>query len=91
METGAQTLLDLGREALLVTLVVAGPAMLAGLVVGFLIALLQALTQVQEMTLVFIPRIVVMFLVIALALPMMGDALGSFSVKLYAQIAAGGG
>jgi len=91
METGAQTLLDLGREALWVTLVVAGPAMLAGLVVGFLIALLQALTQVQEMTLVFIPRIVVMFLVIALALPMMGDALGSFSVKLYAQIASGGG
>lgn len=88
LEPGA--LIDIAREAFLVTLVVAGPAMIAGLVVGLVIAVLQALTQVQELTLVFVPRIVVMFLVIALALPFMGAALGDFSLKLYSLIAGGG-
>ncbi len=82
-------ILDIAREAFLVTLLVAGPAMLAGLLVGLAIALLQALTQVQEMTLVFIPRIIVMFFVIAISLPFMGAALGGFARKLYAMIAAG--
>ena len=54
MFTGEE-LLDIGREAFWVTLQVAGPAMLAGLLVGFTIALFQALTQVQELTLVFVP------------------------------------
>jgi len=83
-------LLDIGREAFWVTLMVAGPAMLAGLVVGFSIALLQALTQVQELTLVFVPRIIVMFIVISLCLPFMGAVLGEFSVRLYAMIATSG-
>jgi flagellar biosynthetic protein FliQ len=87
-EPGA--ILDIAREAFWVTLLVAGPAMLAGLAVGLAIALLQALTQVQELTLVFVPRIVVMFIVLAVALPFMGAALGDFSVKLYAMIAEGG-
>lgn len=83
-------ILEIAREAFWVTLLVAGPAMIAGLVVGLAIALIQALTQVQELTLVFVPRIIVMFLVIALCLPFMGSALGRFSVELYARIAAGG-
>jgi len=69
---------------------VAGPAMLAGLAVGFAIALLQALTQVQELTLVFVPRIIIMFLVISLCLPFMGAVLGQFAIRLYGMIAAGG-
>ncbi|MEL6112337.1 MAG: flagellar biosynthetic protein FliQ [Pseudomonadota bacterium] len=90
MFTG-ETLLDISREAFWVTLMVAGPAMMAGLAVGFVIALLQALTQVQEMTLVFVPRIIVMFLVLGLALPFMGAVLGEFALKLYAMIATGTG
>ncbi len=86
--TGAE-LLDLAREAFWVTLLVAGPAMLAGLLVGLAIALIQALTQVQEMTLVFVPRIVVMFGVIALTLPFMGATLGRFTTKLFTIIAGG--
>ena len=85
----ATELLDIGREAFWITLMVAGPAMLAGLAIGFVIALLQALTQVQEMTLVFVPRIIVMFLVLSLALPFMGGVLGQFALKLYAMIANG--
>jgi len=88
--SGAE-LLDLAREAFWVTLVVSGPALIAGLLVGVAIAVLQALTQVQEMTLVFVPRIVVMFVVIALALPFMASALGRFATKIFALIAAGGG
>lgn len=83
-------ILEIAREAFWVTLLVAGPAMLAGLVVGLAIALLQALTQVQELTLVFVPRIVVMFIVIAICLPFMGGALGGFAIELYGRIAAGG-
>lgn len=83
-------ILEIAREAFWVTLMVAGPAMLAGLIVGLAIALLQALTQVQELTLVFVPRIIVMFLVMAVSLPFMGGALGRFAVELYARIAAGG-
>ncbi|MEZ5892746.1 MAG: flagellar biosynthesis protein FliQ [Parvularculaceae bacterium] len=86
--SGAE-LLDLAREGFLVTLMVAGPAMIAGLLVGLGIALIQALTQVQEMTLVFVPRIVVMFLVIAVALPFMGATLGRFATKIFAIIAGG--
>lgn len=86
--TGAE-LLDLAREGFWVTLLVAGPAMIAGLLVGLAIALIQALTQVQEMTLVFVPRIVVMFLVIAVTLPFMGATLGTFSTKIFTIIAGG--
>lgn len=89
MITGPE-ILAIAREAFMVTLLVAGPAMLAGLLVGLAIALIQALTQVQELTLVFVPRIVIMFIVIALSLPFMGAALGEFATKLYAMIAAGG-
>lgn len=88
MFTGSQ-LLDIGREAFWVTLQVAGPAMLAGLAVGFVIALLQALTQIQELTLVFVPRIIIMFLVMSLCLPFMGSILGQFAIRLYGMIAAG--
>ncbi|MFZ5618384.1 MAG: flagellar biosynthetic protein FliQ [Pseudomonadota bacterium] len=86
--TGAE-LLDLAREGFMVTLLVAGPAMIAGLLVGLAIALIQALTQVQEMTLVFVPRIVVMFLVIAVTLPFMGATLGRFATKIFALVAGG--
>lgn len=89
MDAGAD-ILDIAREAFWVTLLVAGPAMLAGLLVGLAIALLQALTQVQELTLVFVPRIVVMFFVIALSLPFMGSALGRFAMSLFERIASGG-
>lgn len=86
--TGAE-LLDLAREGFWVTLLVAGPAMIAGLLVGLAIALVQALTQVQEMTLVFVPRIIVMFLVIAVTLPFMGATLGRFATKIFMIIAGG--
>lgn len=87
---GGAELLDIAREGFWVTLMVAGPALIAGLLVGLAIALIQALTQVQEMTLVFVPRIVIMFIVIAISLPFMGAVLGRYAEKIFSLIASGG-
>ena len=86
--SGAE-ILDIAREGFWVTLLVAGPPLAAGLVVGLSIALIQALTQVQEMTLVFIPRLIVMFIVMGVCLPFMGATLGAYATRLFALIAGG--
>jgi flagellar biosynthetic protein FliQ len=64
-----QDAIDLGRQALWTMFLVGSPVLLAGLIVGLAIGLLQALTQVQEQSVVFVPKIVVMFLVLSLTLP----------------------
>lgn len=64
-----QEAIDLGREALIVTLMIGAPVLVAGLVVGLLIGLFQALTQIQEQTIAFVPKIVAMLVVLSLALP----------------------
>ena len=74
----AGEVLDIGAEAIWVMLGMAAPVMLIGLAVGVLIALFQALTQVQEMTLVFVPKIIVIFLALLIFLPMMGALLNGF-------------
>lgn len=84
--TGAEVL-DLGRDALWATVAMAAPAMVAGLVIGLAIALFQALTQVQEMTLVFVPKILVIFGALLLFLPLMGATLAEFSNDVFARIA----
>jgi len=64
-----QDAIDLGREALWTTLLVGSPVLLAGMAVGLLIGLLQALTQIQEQTVAFVPKIVTMLLALSFALP----------------------
>ena len=61
--------LDFGREAIFTLLRIGTPIMLTSLVVGVIVAIVQALTQIQEMTLTFVPKIVVMFFVLILLLP----------------------
>lgn len=80
---------DLARESIYVMLQIAAPMMIAALVVGVAIALLQALTQVQEMTLVFVPKIVAIFLVLLLALPFMGQAMASYMNLIAQKIVSG--
>lgn len=84
---GAEVL-DLGREAIWVTVMVAAGPMLVGLVVGLVVSVLQTLTQIQEQTLVFIPKILSIFLAILLFLPIMGGLLGSFMTDIFTRIAA---
>jgi flagellar biosynthetic protein FliQ len=62
--------------------------MIAGLVVGLSIGLLQALTQIQEMTLVFVPKIIVIFLVLLIALPFAGGAMSGLMTDIAGRISA---
>jgi flagellar biosynthesis protein FliQ len=65
----AQTAIDLGRGALWTTLLIGSPVLVAGLIVGLVVSLLQAMTQIQEHTVAFVPKIVVMLLVLSVSLP----------------------
>ena len=85
----AGEVLDIGAEAIWIMLGMAAPVMLIGLAVGVLIALFQALTQVQEMTLVFVPKIIVIFLALLIFLPMMGALLNGFMQTIADRIVAG--
>ncbi len=67
---GAEVL-DLGRDAIWVTVLVAAGPMIVGLVVGLVVSLLQTLTQIQEQTLTFVPKLVVIGLVFVISLPWM--------------------
>ncbi len=80
------TILEIGRDGLWVVLQLAGPIMLAGLLIGLLIALFQALTTIQEMTLTFVPKILVIFLSLIVFLPFMMTTLIEFSQKLFGLI-----
>ncbi|MEO0499108.1 MAG: flagellar biosynthetic protein FliQ [Pseudomonadota bacterium] len=86
--TGGETL-DLAREAFWTLLVVAGPPLGVCLVVGLVIALFQALTQVQETTLTFVPKMVALGIALLLSLPLMGGALGTLMDRVSAQIVSG--
>jgi flagellar biosynthesis protein FliQ len=79
--TGPQTL-DLARDAIWLLIQLSAPMMLAGLAVGVAIAMLQALTQIQEMTLVFVPKILVVFVVLIVMLPFMASALSTFMHRI---------
>ncbi|KPB00124.1 flagellar biosynthesis protein FliQ [Ahrensia marina] len=81
--------LDLVQFAIWITILVSGPAVIAAMVVGLSIALLQALTQVQEITLTFVPKIIAIFLALALAAPFMGSQTGRLTDVLYSRIATG--
>ena len=80
--------IDFAREAIWVLLEIAAPAMIAGLVVGLSIGLLQALTQIQEMTLVFVPKIIVIFLILLISLPFAGDAMYGLMTEIAGRISA---
>jgi flagellar biosynthetic protein FliQ len=86
--TGEQAL-DFTREAFWVLLLVGGPPLLVMMIVGLGIALFQALTQVQEATLTFVPKLVSLGLVLLLALPLMGAALSGLMDLVVAQIISG--
>jgi flagellar biosynthesis protein FliQ len=86
--TGPEVL-DVARDAIETLLIVASPLMLVGLVVGVAVSLLQALTQIQESTLVFIPKILAIFLAMLIVLPFMADALHSNFLRLAAHITNG--
>jgi len=78
--------LEIGREAMWVVLKISGPIMLAGLLIGLLIALFQALTTIQEMTLTFVPKIFVIFFAVIVFLPFMMSSIVEFGRSLFDRI-----
>jgi flagellar biosynthesis protein FliQ len=81
--------MELVYSAIWTIIVAAGPAVLAAMVVGVVIALFQALTQIQEMTLTFIPKIIVILLVTALTGSFIGSQILAFATEAYGHIATG--
>jgi flagellar biosynthetic protein FliQ len=81
--------LDITREALMVTLKVGAPVMIIALLVGLVISLIQALTQIQEQTLAFVPKIVVIFVALMVLMPFMLSQLTGFTREIAARIAQG--
>ena len=76
---------ELLRHALLLTLLVAAPVLVVGLLVGFVVSLLQAVTQVQEQTLTFIPKIVAMFACVIMLLPWIGQHVVEFARVVFGE------
>ncbi|MGB8841288.1 MAG: flagellar biosynthesis protein FliQ [Aliidongia sp.] len=79
-------ILDISREAILVILKLGGPAMVLALVVGVSISVFQALTQIQEQTLTFMPKIIAIFLAMLVLLPYMFETLNGFTHDMVDRI-----
>jgi len=84
--SGAEVL-DVGRDAIWLTLQMCAPVLVVGLIVGVGIGLLQALTQIQEQTLVFAPKIIAIFASLIIFLPLMGALMSGFMRSIAARIA----
>ena len=78
--------MDVARDAIVTLVIVSAPLMLVGLIVGVAISLFQALTQIQEMTLVFVPKILAIFVAMLLVLPWMADALQGHMSRMAIRI-----
>ena len=83
---GAEVL-DIGRDAIWLAIQLCAPVLLVGLVVGVAIGLLQALTQIQEATLVYAPKIIAIFMALLITLPLMGALMSGFMRQIAARIA----
>ncbi len=81
-----QMVVSIGREALILMLMISGPMLLFALVVGVSIALFQAVTQIQEMTLTFVPKILAVATALLVFLPWMINMLTDFTRHLYEMI-----
>ena len=86
--TGPETL-DVARDAIWTIVVVSSPMMVVGLLVGVVVSLFQALTQIQEQTLVFVPKILAIFITLLLALPFMADSLHAHMMRISSRIISG--
>lgn len=81
--------LDIVQQAIWTVIIVSSPAVGAAMLVGTLIALFQALTQIQEMTLTFVPKIIVILIVVAISGSFMGAHLSTFTELVYSRIERG--
>ena len=83
----AETVIEIGQYAMRTVIFVAGPMLLAGMIVGLAISIFQAATQINEMTMTFVPKILTVFIVLILSLPWAISQLTSFTESMFARIA----
>jgi len=81
-----QDAIDLGREAVNMALLIGAPVLLSGMVVGLVVGLLQAITQIQEQTVSFVPKLVAMVLILSLTVPWLINRMVQYSHDLIVNI-----
>lgn len=81
-----ELVLKLSQETLKITAMLAGPLLIAALVVGLVVSIFQAVTQINEATLTFIPKMVIVGIVFVVAAPWMMDVMSTFTVNLFENI-----
>ncbi|NVD37806.1 flagellar biosynthetic protein FliQ [Ensifer sp. HO-A22] len=81
--------LDIVQAAIWTVIVASGPAVLAAMIVGVVIAFIQALTQVQEMTLTFVPKILAVMITVAISAPFIGAQISIFTDIVFSRIQSG--
>lgn len=79
-------IIDIGRDAVLTALLISAPALIIGMVVGLVISIFQATTQIQEQTLSFIPKILAIFFTLILCGPWMLRVLVDFTTELFSYL-----
>ena len=83
---GQDVIVQIFREVLKTTLMVMAPALLASIVVGLLVSIFQAATQIHEMTLVFVPKILVIAACLMILFPWMLNVLTTYTINLFSNI-----
>ena len=78
-----QMVVSIGREALTVTLMMAGPMLLFGMIIGLLVSIFQSVTQINEMTLTFVPKILAVALALLVFLPWIINQITDFTTHMY--------
>lgn len=84
-------LIDIARESIMTMLMVSAPPLMTALVVGLSIAILQAVTQIQEMTLTFVPKVILVFASLVLFLPFMLGSMNDFWKMVMDRVVSGSG
>mgnify|MGYP000321254162 CR=1 FL=1 len=79
-------ILEIIRDGIYILVIISAPVMLTALIVGLIIAIIQALTQIQEATLTFVPKVLAMLVVLVLTMPFMLEQLTGFSNRLFEKI-----
>jgi flagellar biosynthesis protein FliQ len=83
----ARDVIEIGRQAITTMLMIGAPILLIALIVGLAVSLFQALTQMQEMTLSFVPKMLIIFLSVMIFMPFMLATLSRFTLELVDRIA----
>ena len=81
--------LDIVQAAIWTVLAASGPAVLSAMIVGVVVALLQALTQVQEITLTFVPQILAVLAAVAFSAPFIGSQISIFTTMIFSRVQSG--